>query len=272
MEEPFFLEKSYHQEDDKLFIFFDVKSNELTIYDTFRPFLMLLCILFGGSCAAIIIFAIMADNMRAEEMVFGIDSESESDSEEEEEYEKKYLDHYDELEDKDLDDKFLETLKDRFVEDETPEGIIKMNYDKDLDAFTYYTDKKNIPYDYLETVARLFIVLNNCKKIYVNYKLEIEKAQEEEDIRKKEKEEKEKEAKEKNAEEKETEKKSVFASFKTYKVDKKNNKNNKNFILPESSNRYIYKGKILDYEKTVQKNEAVDEFEDIDYNTFKKNN
>ena len=39
-----------------------------------------------------------------------------------------------------------------------------MNYDNSNNLFVYYTNTKDIPYKYLETVSRQFVIVNDCKK------------------------------------------------------------------------------------------------------------
>ena len=188
-------------------------------------------------------------------------------------YINKYMDEYNNLGAIELDKEYILRLKTKFIEDDTPDGIIQMNYDIDFDAFTYYINNKNIPYEYLETVGRLYIIENNCKTIFVDYKVEIEKSKQE-NIRileEKEKE-KEKEARDNEAREKtEEKKKSVFASFKIYKSKAENDtKNSVQLVLPEKANKYIYKGKLLDYEELINANKSGnDDFIHLDYSTFK---
>ena len=162
--------------------------------------------------------------------------------------------------------------KDIFLDNETPDGKIIMNYDNSLQGFTYYTDKKNIPYNYLETVARLYVIKHDCKYIYINSELELEKSKKIND----EKIENEKVIKRENdnCEEvnKIAEKKNVFAKLKSYKNEKMSNNKKDNIIIPEKMNKYIYKGKLLDYELIINmKNNVDDDFERLDYSTFKKN-
>ena len=190
-------------------------------------------------------------------------------------YKNKYMELYLELKENELDKPFLEKLKDIFVEDETPYGKLFMNYDDKLECFTYYTDKKDIPYEYLETVARSYIIKNDCKNIYFDYNDEYKKFNLK--VEKEEKEEKEKVEKEKVDlkhplldNEVKKEKKSVFASLKNYKNEKIIKKNNESTYIPEKCNKFIYKGKLLDYESLYYPS-TNDDFENIDYNTFKKN-
>ena len=211
-----------------------------------------------------------------------IDSDFDEDDEDEDDvdYENKYLDKYSILEDNDL----SEDYKGFFIEEKTPRGIVKMNYDPDFKHFNYYSNCKDIPYNYLEIVARLFVVENNCKNIFVDYKQEIDKAtklHEElllENIRLEEE-------REESRKKDENKKSSVFAIFKNYNtstinsektensdtMNNKNNENNKKIILPEKSNTYKYKGKLVDYNEYLDKEIGKgDEFEHLDYTTFKK--
>ena len=206
-------------------------------------------------------------------------------------YKNKYMELYLELKENELDKPFLEKLKDIFVQDETPYGKLFMNYDNNYECFTYYTDKKDIPYAYLETVARYYIIKNDCKNIYFHYndeynKLNLKKEKENQEKENQEKENQEKENQEKEKQEREKdkdnlkhkvvdnelkkEKKSVFASLKNYKNDKIIKKNNESIYIPEKCNKFIYKGKLLDYESLYYPS-TNDDFENIDYNTFKKN-
>jgi len=185
-------------------------------------------------------------------------------------YKNKYMEQYKELDDNEIDKNILQGLKDVFIEEESPDGKIIMNYDSSLECFTYYTNKKDIPYDYLETVARYYIIKNNCKNIFIDYQYELNKSKQIVDEKNKEKEiEEEKNIDISNNEI--IEKKNVFATLKKYNNDeKKIKKNIKEYLTVEKSNKYIYKGKLLDYELLYNCKDTSD-FENIDYNTFKKN-
>ena len=79
----------------------------------------------------------------------------------------------------------------------TPDGSIIMSYNYDKEALEYWSDKKNIKYNYLETVARKFVKMNFCTDLYIDRNENIKKQNEELDIiEKEEKEKKEKEKKE----------------------------------------------------------------------------
>jgi hypothetical protein len=175
------------------------------------------------------------------------------------------------LEEREIDKDELESLKEQFIEEKTPRGIIMLNYENE--GFTYYCNTTDIPYKFLEAIAQHYVIKYNCKSLLIDTKLELEKAKK----LKEEKEREEKECEEKEREEKEREEKTassfnVFARFKTYNDTSKNEKiKNKEDIkiLPERSNHYKYKGKLEDYEKLFNKDKP-EEFEHLDYSTFKK--
>jgi len=190
-------------------------------------------------------------------------------------YENTNLEEYKNLEDKDISEDYEMNIN-SFIEEKTPRGIIMMNYDSNNNLFVYYTNSNDIPYKYLEMMGRQFVIVNNCKNIFVNYNFEITKAKElynkqvleEERItltRMKDKKE-------------ELNKKKIFAQFKDYnkKIQNNNKKmvDNLDNIVPEKSNRYVRKGNINDfndYKKNLNNEKSIsDEFEHIDYSTFKK--
>ncbi len=52
-----------------------------------------------------------------------------------------------------------------FVLENTPSGNVIMSYNQDENVFYYYCNKQ-ISNDFLETVARKYVIQNNCKHIY----------------------------------------------------------------------------------------------------------
>ena len=62
-----------------------------------------------------------------------------------------------------------------YTMDHTPCGNIVMKYDREQESFTYYSDKKDIPYKYLETVARKFVINNDCLELYIDIRDELRK-------------------------------------------------------------------------------------------------
>ena len=51
------------------------------------------------------------------------------------------------------------------IEETTPAGSVIMVYNKDEEQFEYYSDRE-IPYRFLEVVARKYVLTYNCKELY----------------------------------------------------------------------------------------------------------
>jgi len=196
-----------------------------------------------------------------------------------------------EQEEEELTEEFVNNLSLHTITETTPRGDVLMYYSSKLGSFVYHSHTKEIPYSYLETVARKYVIEYNCKKLYIDIRKEYEKGvQKYKEIKAKE----EKnaadggvdEAKEK---EKENKKKQIFANFKTYnrKGEVHNKQKDKIYILKEQANRYSYRGKIEEYseakvesclDKKVlegmgdKRSEEEKRVKDIDFASFKKMN
>ncbi len=177
----------------------------------------------------------------------------------------------------------LVSLKDIFIEEKSPRGIIYMAYDNSIESYIYYSKTKDIPYKYLETVARNYVIDNKCLNIYVDYKEEYiqglkkykQRLQERKEFLEKKKKEQELKEDEDNVENK---KKNIFANFKSYNKQDKSTKNNtdtstKEYILTENSNHYKYKGNLDDYEQMLKEKASQEsvlkEYEQIDFKAYK---
>jgi hypothetical protein len=173
----------------------------------------------------------------------------------------------------------LEKLKNCFVMEKTPLGNVLMIY-KD-GAFEYYSDN-SMPYRYLETVARKYIKMFNCRQIYIDMEEELKMYEEKLN---------------KNTEINQTDKKinntkkNVFAKFKSYNKDAltgrvnmvpppKNNISNNlipnenvndKVILKENANHYKYQGKLSNFNilKKVDR-KIVDKKYGMSFSDFKK--
>jgi hypothetical protein len=170
-------------------------------------------------------------------------------------------------------DNKLNRLKDCFVMEKTPLGNVLMFYNHSRDAFEFFSDN-TIPYRYLETVARKYVKIFNCRPIFVDMEEELTLCEEriEKEEKEKEEQEKEKEALKlldnTNQQVKPIEqKKSVFAKFKSYNKEAgtgrvntcappKNSIPNKpvtekdsteKILLKENANRYTYEGKLSNF-------------------------
>jgi hypothetical protein len=182
-----------------------------------------------------------------------------------ESYENKYYDKYDEMESEELDEDYVKTLKNNVLYEMTPKGRIIMYYDFEKESFIYYCDTKDVPYLYLETVARKYALTYHCKKIVVDIKRELDAAKETNIANDN------KSKAQALVDAKKTD--NLFASFKSYnrKGTGGSKTMNKKFILRQNANRYSYSGKVNTY-SFLKRNEYKIEkpMDKMDYETFKK--
>ena len=106
-----------------------------------------------------------------------------------------------------------DNIKHEQVEEMTPDVKLMMKYHKEDNLFLYWSDKP-IMYRYLETMARKYVILYDCKDIYVNMYKELLKS----------------------LHENETMIKGPYVQFKTNHVRSK--------LVRERSNHYKYMGKV----------------------------
>ena len=228
------------------------------------------------------------------------DTNDNTDTKKEIAYQMKWFEEFDEMSDtgdtgddeqegEELTEEFVNNLSLNTITETTPRGDVLMYYSSKLGTFVYHSHTKEIPYNYLETVARKYVIEYNCKKLYIDIRKEYEKGVQ------KYKEIKAKEEEEKNAADggvddtKENKKKQIFANFKTYnrKGEVHNKQKDKIYILKEQANRYSYRGKIEEYseakvesclDKKVlesmgdKRSEEEKRVNDIDFASFKKMN
>ena len=117
-------------------------------------------------------------------------------------------------------------LKISFLIEKTPLGNVAMYYNQERECFEYYSDN-TIPYRYLETVGRKYVLTFDCVELYIDMEAEVQKQKEKlEEQKRFEKEAKETEelkketkdpmAKTNNTNETKESKKNVFAKLKNY--------------------------------------------------------
>lgn len=230
------------------------------------------------------------------------DSEGEAEAEMEAEipYEVKWFDEFDdnggedgEEGEEELTEDFVNNLCLNTVTETTPRGDVLMYYSSKLGSFVYHSRTKEIPYKYLETVARKYVIEYNCKKLYVDIRKEYEKGLNKYKEIKAKEEKAAKDAKDGTVEDvedvKENKKKQIFANLKTYnrKGEVHNKQKDKIYILKEQANRYSYRGKIEEYSETKvescldkkvlenfgdKRSEEEKKMNDIDFASFKKMN
>lgn len=154
----------------------------------------------------------------------------------------------------------LNTLINNMVMENTPLGNVIMTYDNNRETFNFYSDNM-IPYRYLETVARKYVITYNCRPLYIDMEEEL-KIYEQKLL-----EQDENNTKLNNIAQPSESKKNVFAKFKSYNTEGKTghvgkvagpqnsvqnkdtgdkNKNRK-IILKDKANRYSCQGKIHNF-------------------------
>jgi len=181
-------------------------------------------------------------------------------------YEDKYLTKYHELEDIECSKERLDNLKNSILMENTPQGNLVMFYDNSRESFIFYSDN-TIPYRYLETAGRKYVIMNNCKRIFVDMAQEIDNVKQKLDQQKldqqkldqQKQDQQELEQDQQNQQKEEPIKKSVFAKLKSYnnsskqqttnpkQVNTKQNNENNSKMVKEHANRYSYEGKMANY-------------------------
>ena len=161
------------------------------------------------------------------------------------------------------------------IKETTPRGDVLMYYSSNLGSFVYHSLSKEIPYKYLETVARKYVIEYNCKKLYIDIRKEYEKGLNKYKEIKEKEEKAAKDAKDGIKDENQQDnnkKKQIFANFKTYnrKGEVHNKQKDKIYILKEQANRYSYRGKIEEYSEAKIETCLDKKGKDIDFASFKK--
>jgi hypothetical protein len=190
--------------------------------------------------------------------------------------------------------KRLDKLINCYVIEKTPLGNVLMIYNNNRTTFSYYSDS-NIPYRYLEVVARKYVKTFACRPIFIDMDEELKKAEEKWELKRIEKEQKKEERKKieelKSQKQQIVEqKKSVFAKFKSYNKDSAATKamvappknsipnkqltseqENEKILLKDKANRYTYEGKLshLNILKKVER-KVVDKKYALSFADFKK--
>ena len=183
-------------------------------------------------------------------------------------YENKYYDRFEQLECEDLEEDTVKGMKNNALYETTPKGKVIMYYDFEKESFVYYCDTKDIPYLYLETVARKYALTYDCKKIVVDIKKEMENAKQSNTNKSK------LSTIYENTSSSSTKKTTdMFASFKSYnrKGTGGSKATNKKFVLRQNANRYSYSGKVSQYPILKTDDYKIEKpMEKMDYETFKK--
>ena len=269
-------------------IFYTLKVNENLGWDNIITYYIYL---FGyvGISSSFIYLILMVSNIVDEyfERIETDEDEGEDEGEgeavetkeEEIPYEMKWFVEFDDKDDEsveeELTEEFVNDLCLNTVTETTPRGDVLMYYSSNLGSFVYHSRTKEIPYKYLETVARKYVIEYNCKKLYIDIRKEYEKGLNKYNEIKEKEEKAVKDAKDGVVDEtKENNKKQIFANFKTYnrKGEVHNKQKDKIYILKEQANRYSYRGKIEEYSEAKVESCLDKNGKDIDFASFKKMN
>lgn len=174
-----------------------------------------------------------------------------------------------------LSDDAKKDLSTKILTETTPDGDVLMYYNYDADnaersSFHYYSNNKNIPFKYLDAVARKYVCTYNCIELYRYLKDEIErevdkmKADRERELKLKED--------NANADKAKPATVDVFATFKNYKKTSNSSQEIKRSLLV-AKNRYTRLGTIDEYNHKLavpSVEEKKQEIKNISFAEFKK--
>jgi hypothetical protein len=211
-------------------------------------------LLIGGSMTEFFLYR-LREKYRQANSESDSDGETDTEEEEEEKYTEKYQEAYEALATRELSEAELKNLRTKIVREEVAAKVeVLLTYDNSTDTFWYYTDKlSEVSYDILETVARKFVIDNDCKAIFLTPT--------------------EEPAKDAPVATTADPAPSVFAKFKSYNTGGKGALPNFTSVVRvvEQMNHFRYKGKVSDYEAT-QKALAQEKTEapELDYVSYKK--
>lgn len=204
-------------------------------------------------------------------------------------YEEKYMEQFHNMSIIELTEEQKEMLKNNILFETTPLGLVIMFYRQKKECFEFYSDY-TIPYRFLETIGRKYVLTYNCKTLFVDMEEELKLAKEKLEAEEKEKQEKEKKLSDEKlngtSSTSSNDKKNVFAKFKTYNKEttkqvvsapaknqgtKDVTTNTKNMLLKENANKYSYGGRISNFSilKKVDK-KLVDKRLAMTFAEFKK--
>jgi len=199
-------------------------------------------------------------------------------------------------------DEQLKQFKNKYIIEHTPLGNVLMFYNHDKLAFDYYSDL-TIPYRYLETVVRKYVITYNYRPLYIDMEEELKDYERKLDEKEKQmKQLQELQENEKMNPNNKSKPKDVFAKFKSYnkeagtgrvntapppknsipqnrmaninlKDSKKDGNGNEKMLLKERANRYSYQGKFVNF-NILQKvdKKVVDKKYALTFADFKKMN
>lgn len=163
-----------------------------------------------------------------------------------------------------------------YIQEYTPDGGIIMKYNVKSDVFWYWSDGM-VRYRILDTVARKFCTIFQCRNLY----MDIEKEKKEKEEKKKEKENDDKEDDDKKGENDDGQNEEDDDSFlfiDSKRVKEINNRDNNKIVEEEKnmlslSNKKIYfirKGSVREFSHTLKESTHVPKEKQISYDDFKQ--
>lgn len=193
---------------------------------------------------------------------------------------------------KDDPEKWKDKMK-LYLNEYTPNGNVIIRYNYKTEAFDFWCDDKNIKYPYLETVARKYVSVFDCRELYIDRSENIEKQMENikrKKIEKEQKEQQQKEQEEKSQENKVVEREDndddLFVKLKTpleknkekhkSKMELRNRRMGikstdeeitKKSLAPTKANKYIRKGDLKEADLYEKKEKVV--HKNISFGMFK---
>ena len=147
----------------------------------------------------------------------------------------------------------------------TPMGNVILFYFHEKEQFIFYSDRKEVPYKYLDAVARKYIKMFDCKMIYTavdeeleSQKKKYEEIKEERKIIKPERTEK---------------KRDVFANYKNYNMKTDTPLKEEDYLIKENINKFKWGGFLKDYQfiQTQKKEEKELTYQDFMIQMSSKN-
>tara|TARA_Y100000992_G_scaffold234325_1_gene165228 strand:+ start:207 stop:893 length:687 start_codon:yes stop_codon:yes gene_type:complete len=173
-------------------------------------------------------------------------------------YEDRYVEYLDNIKERILSEDELIKLNKSVLLEHTPMGYVVLFYDHKNECFSYFSDRKDIPYKFLDAVARKYIKTFQCKMIYIflNDELENQKKKYKEIVE---------ENKIKELEEETHKKKDVFATYKSYNIKSDKPLKDTDYLIKENINKFKWRGFLKDY-MFLQKVEK--KKEDLSYQDF----
>jgi hypothetical protein len=182
-----------------------------------------------------------------------------------EKFEDKYIKDINKLEERNLSKDELILLQKSIVMENTPMGNVILFYFHEKEQFIFYSDRKEVPYKYLDAVARKYIKMFDCKMIYTavdeeleSQKKKYEEIKEERKIIKPERTEK---------------KRDVFANYKNYNMKTDTPLKEEDYLIKENINKFKWGGFLKDYQfiQTQKKEEKELTYQDFMIQMSSKN-